>query len=173
VVGAEFLMRRLDCQPLTAAAFAPFGQVIDASGVDPEIINDGSTRRHSDLASLDLRGPERDPAISIYVADARKFPLRIAKLERHQQASQVFIPLGMHRFIVVVATGVESPEWQNVSAFLTAPGQGVCLRRNCWHHGLIALGDGDRFAVIEGGNYRFDTVEVVAVEEIELHAPDH
>jgi ureidoglycolate lyase len=68
---------------------------------------------------------------------------------------------------------MESPEWQNVSAFLTAPGQGVCLRRNSWHHGLIALGDGDRFAVIEGGNYRFDTVEVAAVEEIELHAPNH
>jgi ureidoglycolate lyase len=95
------------------------------------------------------------------------------KLERHRQASQVFIPLGMHRFIVVVATGMESPQWQNVSAFLTAPGQGVCLHCDCWHHGLIALGDGDRFMVIEGGNYRFDSMEVVAVEEIELHAPDH
>jgi ureidoglycolate lyase len=164
-------MRRLDCQPLTAAAFAPFGQVIDANGVDPEIINDGSTRRHSDLASLDLRGPDRDPVMSIYVASARKFPLGIAKLERHRQASQVFIPLGMHRFIVVVAFGVESPEWQNVSAFLTAPGQGVCLHCDCWHHGLIALGDGDRFMVIEGGNYRSDSVEVTMVEGIELHVP--
>jgi ureidoglycolate lyase len=166
-------MWRLDFQPLTAAAFAPFGQVIDANGVDPEIINDGSTRRHSDLASLDLRGPDCDPVMSIYVASARKFPLGIAKLERHRQASQVFIPLGMHRFIVLVALGGETPDWKTVSAFLTAPGQGVCLHRNCWHHGLIALGDGNRFVVIEGGNYRFDTVEVVAVEEIELHAPDH
>jgi ureidoglycolate lyase len=84
----------------------------------------------------------------------------------------VFIPLGMHRFIVVVASGVVSPEWQNVSAFLTAPGQGVCLHRNCWHHGLIALGDGDRFVVIEGGNYRHDSIEVATIEEISLYAPD-
>jgi ureidoglycolate lyase len=173
MAGVEFLMRRLDCQPLTATAFAPFGQVVDDNGAAPDIINDGSTRRHSDLASLDLRGPGRDPVISIYVADARRFPLRIAKLERHRQASQVFIPLGMHRFIVVVAPGSETPDWQGVCAFLTAPGQGVCLHRNCWHHGLIALGDGDRFAVMEGGNYRIDTVEVAAVADIELHAPDY
>jgi hypothetical protein len=38
---------------------------------------------------------------------------------------------------------------------------------------LIALGDGDRFAVMEGGNYRIDTVEVAAVADIELHAPDY
>lgn len=173
MAGAQFLMRRLDCRPLTAAAFAPFGQVIDANAVAPEIINDGSTRRHSDLASLDLRGPDRDPAIGIYVANARKFPLRIAKLERHRQASQAFIPLGMHRFVVVVAPGAETPDWQNLAAFLTAPGQGICLHRNCWHHGLIALADGDRFAVIEGGNYRLDAVEVAAAEEIELHAPGY
>jgi ureidoglycolate lyase len=164
-------MRRLDCRPLTAAAFAPFGQVIDSDGVTPEVINDGSTRRYSDLALLDLRGPDRDPVIGIYVASARNLPLRIAKLERHQQASQVFIPLGLHRFVVVVAPGTETPEWQNVSAFHTAPGQGVCLRRNCWHHGLIALADGDRFLVIEGGNYRSDSAEAATVEAIELHVP--
>jgi ureidoglycolate lyase len=171
VVGVEFLMRRLDCQPLTAAAFAPFGHVIDPNGVAPEIINDGSTRRYSDLASLDLRGPDRDPVVSTYDASARRFPLRIVKLERHQQATQVFIPLGLHRFVVVVAPGTDTPDWQNVFAFLTAPGQGICLHRNCWHHGLIALGDGDRFLVIEGGNYRSDSVEVPTVERIELHGP--
>jgi ureidoglycolate lyase len=165
-------MRRLDCRPLTAEAFAPFGQVIDTNGVVPEIINDGSTRRHSDLASLDLRRPDRDPVMSIYVASARTFPLRIAKLERHQQASQVFVPLGMHRFVVVVAPGGEAPDWRNAAAFVTEPGQGVCLHRNCWHHGLIALTDGDRFVVIEGGSYRGDTVEVAAAERIDLWAPE-
>jgi ureidoglycolate lyase len=172
MAGAELLMRRLDCQPLTAAAFAPFGLVIDATAVAPEVINDGSTQRHSDLATLDLRRPDRDPVISIYIAKARQFPLRIAKLERHQQASQAFIPLGAHRFIVVVAPGGESPDWQNATAFLTAPGQAICLHRNAWHHGLIALADGDRFAVIEGGDYRLDTVQFLATDAIELHVPD-
>lgn len=161
-------MRRLHARPITAAAFAPFGTLIDVATKAPEAINDGTTQRHSDLATLDLRGPGRDPVLGIYVARARRLPLTIAKLERHREAAQVFLPLGDHRFIVLVAAGEEAPDWQRIEAFITAPGQGVSLNRGCWHHGLVALGDGDRFAVLEGGNYRADTVEDAAPEAIEL-----
>ena len=171
MAGAGLLMRKLTCRPLDRAAFAPFGTVIEAAGARVDLINDGSTRRYSDLASVDLRGPARDPVIGLYEASARRFPLRLLRLERHAQASQVFIPLGVHRFIVVVAPGDEAPGWAGLAAFASAPGQGVCLKRGCWHHGLVALGDGDRFVVIEGGDYRNDTVEVDAPETIELVAP--
>jgi ureidoglycolate lyase len=146
------------------AAFAGFGAVIDATGKTPEMINDGSTQRFSDLASLDLRGepPDGDPKLSLYVAAARRFPLPLLRLERHRRASQVFLPLNNQRFIVVVAPGTDAPDWQRVQAFVTAHGQGICLHRGCWHHGLIALNDGDRFAVIEGGSYRLDTQEIDA-----------
>ena len=164
-------MRRVVPRPLDATAFAPFGTVIDAGVRAGEAINDGTTQRHSDLASLDLRTPDRDPVLGIYVASARVFPLRIAKLERHREATQLFMPLGNQRFVIVVAPGGEAPQWDALSAFLTAPGQGIALKRGCWHHGLVALGDGDRFAVIEGGNYRRDTQEVAASEPIELAAP--
>jgi ureidoglycolate lyase len=164
-------MRRLQAREISAAAFAPFGILIDADAKVPEAINDGTTRRHSGLASLDLRAPGRDPVLGIYVAQARRFPLRIAKLERHRQAAQVFLPLGAHRFVVVVASGKDTPDWAGVEAFITAPGQGVSLNRGCWHHGLIALADGDRFAVIEGGGYRSDTEEKVAPQAFELAAP--
>jgi ureidoglycolate lyase len=164
-------MRPLQARDISAAAFAPFGVVIDAGAKAAETINDGTTRRHSELASLDLRAPERDPVLGIYVAQARHFPLRIAKLERHRQAAQIFLPLGAHRFVVVVASGRDAPDWDRLQAFITAPGQGVSLNRGCWHHGLIALADGDRFAVIEGGNYRSDTIEVPAPKALELAAP--
>ena len=153
---------------ITAEAFAPFGTLIDATAVKPEAINDGTTMRHSDLAALDLRGSARDPVIGIYVASARRFPLGIAKLERHRRAAQVFLPLGPHRFVVVVAPGKETPDWTALRAFVTTPGSGVALHRGCWHHGLIALGDGDRFAVIEGGDYRADTEEVAAPAPVVL-----
>lgn len=164
-------MRPLQARQISAAAFAPFGILIDAGAKAPEAINDGTTRRHSDLASLDLRAPDRDPVLGIYVAQARRFPLRIAKLERHRQAAQVFLPLGAHRFVVVVASGEDTPDWTRMQAFVTAPGQGVSLKRGCWHHGLIALDDGDRFAVIEGGDYRDDTEEKAAPQSFELAAP--
>lgn len=166
-------MRRIEARAIGHAAFAPYGLLIDGLLIDsgggkPELINAGTTRRHSELASLDLRAPDRDPVLGIYVAQARQLPLRLERLERHQQAAQVFLPLGTHRFIVVVAPGSEAPDWRGLEAFITSPGQGVSLNRGCWHHGLIALGDGDRFAVLEGGNYRNDTIEVPAPEVIEL-----
>ena len=162
---------RLAPEAISASAFAEFGALIDARARVPETINAGTTERHSDLASLDLRAPGVDPVIGIYVARARAFPLAIARLERHAQAAQVFIPLGMQRFVVVVAPGTDAPDWQRLRAFVTAPGQGVALHRGTWHHGLVALGDGDRFAVIEGGGYRADTREIDAPGGIELAAP--
>ena len=164
-------MRRLLPRRFDGGAFAPYGIVIATEGRASEPINAGTTQRFSDLAALDLRSPERDPVLGIYVARARAFPLRIEKLERHRQAAQVFLPLGPQRFIVVVAPGGDSPQWDRLEAFVTSPGQGVSLRRGCWHHGLVALGDGDRFAVIEGGNYRDDTQEAAAPGAIELAAP--
>lgn len=160
---------RIECDVMDAAAFAPFGTLIDASSRAPENINDGTTQRHSELASLDVRG-DRDPVLGIYVARARRMPMRVARLERHRLAAQVFLPLGNHRFIVIVAPGQATPDWARIEAFMTQPGQGVALKRGCWHHGLVGLNDGDRFAVIEGAAYRRDTEEVEAPEAIELAA---
>jgi ureidoglycolate lyase len=165
-----FLSRELVAAPLDARTFANYGSVIDVAGRVPESINDGTTRRYSDLAQLDVSG-RGDPILSIYVASARELPMRIARLERHREASQVFLPLGMQRFIVVVAPGLDTPEWEGVRAFMTAPGQGIALKRACWHHGLVALGDGDRFAVLEGANYREDTAERDAPMDITLLRP--
>jgi ureidoglycolate lyase len=169
--AVEQVGRPLQCQPLTAEVFSPFGMVIDPSGVTPELINNGTTRRYSDLAALDLGADGARPRIGIYDADARHFPFPVLKLERHLQAAQVFLPLGMHRFVVVVSTGGETPEAAGLVAFVTAPGQGISLHRGTWHHGLIALNDGDRFAVIEGRNYRSDTEEAALDEKVLLAAP--
>ena len=164
-------MKLVPCQAITEAAFAPYGQLIQAGKGRVDLINDGSTERYSDLAALDLLSPGRNPALALYVSQARRFPLPITRLEQHRAASQTFMPLGPQRFIVVVAEGSGAPDWSTVVAFVTEPGQGVNLARGCWHHGLVALNDGDRFLVIDGGGYRSDTFEVEATEEIVLERP--
>ena len=171
MAGPGFLSRALVAAPLDARSFANYGEVIDVDARAPEAINDGTTQRHADLVRMDVLGRGGDPVLGVYVARARAFPLSIARLERHREASQVFLPLGPHRFIVVVAPGLDAPEWDGIRAFITAPWQGVALKRATWHHGLVALGDGDRFAVIEGANYREDTVEAEASRAITLLRP--
>ena len=39
---------------LTAEAFAPFGEILEAAGTPAKIINQGMCGRHHDLATLDF-----------------------------------------------------------------------------------------------------------------------
>ena len=44
----------LEVAPLTAEAFAPWGDVIEARGAPDRLINQGMCGRHHDLARLDF-----------------------------------------------------------------------------------------------------------------------
>ena len=80
-------LREITVQPLTADAFAPFGEVLDASGAPDRIINAGLCGRHHDLAKLDF-GPDGRAGISIFNAQARRLPYQLDLLERHPEGSQ-------------------------------------------------------------------------------------
>ena len=128
----------LRAEPLTAAAFAPFGDVI-APGDDGASINNGTCVRFNDLARV-----ETDAAgaagLSVFRAAPRILPLPVQMLERHPLGSQAFVPLSPRPFLVVVAAGdAARPDLKTVRAFQTAPGQGVNFHRGVWHHPLIAL----------------------------------
>ena len=69
--------------PLTADAFAPFGEVLDATG-DFRLINAGLCRRHHDRARLDF-GPEGRAGISIFKAEPRSLPYSFDLIERHPE----------------------------------------------------------------------------------------
>jgi len=61
-------------EPLTAAAFAPFGTVIETSGAQSYPINGGTTTRFHALATADP-GPGGEAILSIFRA-RRRFPRR-------------------------------------------------------------------------------------------------
>lgn len=66
--------RRIVARPLTAAGFAPFGEVLEAAGPPSRVINQGLCGRHHDLAQLDF-GSGR-AGISVFDAAPRRLPLR-------------------------------------------------------------------------------------------------
>ena len=134
-------------EPLSATAFAPFGDVLDASGTPDKLINAGLCGRYHDRARLDF-GPDGRAGISIFNAQPRSLPYELTLLERHPDGSQAFIPMTQNPFLVIVAPddgGIPGP----VRAFLTAPGQGINLRRNTWHGVLTPLHAPGLFAVID------------------------
>jgi ureidoglycolate lyase len=129
-------------EPLTAAAFAPFGDVLDATG-EFRLINDGMCQRHHDRARLDF-GNGRG-GLSIFDARPRKLPYSFDLIERHPEGSQAFLPMSEHPFLVTVATGPEATP----RAFLTNGAQGINLLRGTWHGVLTPLHAPGRFAVID------------------------
>jgi ureidoglycolate lyase len=136
-------MQTLKPEPLTTAAFAPFGDVLDATG-DFRLINDGLCQRHHDRATLDF-GPDARPGLSIFHAEARALPYAFDLIERHPDGSQAFLPMTEHPFLVIVATSLGHPP----RAFLTNGAQGINLHRGTWHGVLTPLHAPGLFAVID------------------------
>lgn len=140
-------MQFLSPQPLTALAFAPFGDVLDASGAPDRLINQGLCGRHHDRARLDF-GPEGRAGISIFKAEPRRLPYLLEMVERHPEGSQAFLPMTEHLFLVIVAPDEGGVPGRPL-AFLTAPGQGVNLHRGTWHGVLTPLQAPGLFAVVD------------------------
>lgn len=140
-------MDRIIAEPLTAAAFAPFGDVLEASGPPDRIINQGLCGRFHDRARLDF-GPDGQAGISIFQAEPRALPLPLQMVERHPEGSQAFVPMTYEPFLVVVAPDDRGAPGRP-RAFLTLPGQGVNYLRGTWHGVLTPLSAPGLFAVID------------------------
>jgi len=138
--------RVISIEPLTAEAFAPFGEVLEVAGAPDKIINQGQCGRHHDLAALDFA--DGRAGISLFNAEARSLPLTLDMMERHPLGSQAFLPMTAAPFLVVVAADAGGAP-DTPRAFLTAPGQGVNYRRNMWHGVLTPLTAPGLFAVID------------------------
>ena len=136
-------MRQILAAPLTAEAFAPFGEVLEAGG-DFRLINEGLCRRHHDRARLDF-GPEGRAGISVFDAEPRALPYSFDLVERHPEGSQAFIPMTAAPFLVIVAADTASPPL----AFLTNGAQGINLHRGTWHGVLAPLSSPGLFAVVD------------------------
>ncbi len=136
-------MRQIRAAPLTAEAFAPFGEVLEAGG-DFRLINEGLCRRHHDRARLDF-GPEGRAGISVFDAEPRALPYSFDLVERHPEGSQAFIPMTAAPVLVIVAADTASPPL----AFLTNGAQGINLHRGTWHGVLAPLSSPGLFAVVD------------------------
>lgn len=134
-------------QPLTADAFAPFGDVLDAGGAPDKIINQGLCGRFHDRARLDF-GPDGRAGISIFNAEPRALPYLLELVERHPEGSQAFLPLHQHPFLVIVAPD-EGGRPGRPLAFVTDGAQGINLHRGSWHGVLTPLAAPGLFAVVD------------------------
>lgn len=151
-------------EPLTAAAFAPFGDVMEVGDDKTHYtINYGRTERYHDLAQLDTLENGGKPTVSIFRSQPASFPLQIEIMERHPFGSQAFFSMQRKPFLVLVAPPGEKPELEQLRLFEVGAEQGVNYHRGVWHHYQFSVDDVRDFLCIDrsggqGGNcdeYRF------------------
>jgi ureidoglycolate lyase len=140
--------RVVRARPLTADAFAAFGEVIEARGEPSFQINQGMCDRFHDLARIEVADPEGAPGISIGHGRPYALPLELRMVERHPNGSQAWIPLGGDPFLVVVAPDEAGIPGRPL-AFLTSPGQGVNYHRGTWHGVLTPLHRPQAFLIVD------------------------
>ena len=154
VSGLEVLLvgHPVSVEQLTAEAFKPFGDVIEATESAQHFsINQGFAQRFHRLAQIDVTKDGGQPAISIFKAHARPLPLHLTVLEKHPFGSQAFMPLSGHAYLVAVALGGDNPDMSTLKCFSATAQQGVNYAKGTWHHPLLALQDGDLWVVDRTG----------------------
>ncbi len=142
------MARILTIEPLTQAAFAPFGTVIEADPASMRLINGGTTERFHALGAADVIGDGARVIINIFRGQPRSFPYNLDMMERHPLGSQSFSPIGGGGWLAVVAPD-EGGKPGLPRVFLATGGQGVNYGRNVWHHPLMSVDKVSDFLVVD------------------------
>lgn len=158
-------MTALVPRPLTAEAFAPYGEVLAV----PDTVG---TRTAFDGALASLR-PATPASLSlILAAPSLARPVPVGIIERHRFTSQSFVPMAPARWLVVVAPAAADggPDLAAAEAFLPAPGQGITLHPGTWHAPLTVLEAPSPFAILMWRDYGPDDEEVMEITPLAVAA---
>lgn len=164
------MSERVVARPLSADAFAPYGDVIEKAGADAYPINAGMCMRYHDLARVETLGPGARTLVNIFSGKPYDLPLSLGMVERHPLGSQAFLPTSDRPFLVVVCPDDDGRPGR-LEAFVTDGAQGVNYRPNVWHGVLTPLGEAADFVVVDRGGegtnleeFVFETPYEVVVE---------
>lgn len=143
---------RLVATPVTAEAMQPFGALVmpPASVGERAFYTDWLTSTHAAAT----------PRLHVNFVPQTTLPHSITLLEKHPHGAQIFLPLEVNRYLIVVAPSLAdgSPALSAAQAFVAPGTVGVIYRANTWHAGATALDDKAHFAVHMSRNDKDDDV---------------
>lgn len=154
---------RLVAEPITEAAFAPFGQILPLPSTAGRVDYSAFTEnRRPGRAVLCFRTSLTEPSA---------LPLRTRVMERHAFSSQAFLPVDVARYVVMVAPdGTDGgPDLAGARLFLVDGRTGINYRPAVWHHPMTVLDRSAVFATVmfnDGGDRDEDWADLPV--EIEL-----
>ncbi len=142
--------RTLRLDQLTSDSFSPFGDVIEPPALPGE--------RSLYTQWLGSARPGMEPRLHVNHVPATSLPYAIEVLERHPYAAQLFLPLDVASYIVVVAPSCLNghPDLDRAQAFLASGTAGIVYAPGVWHAGMTVLVRRGSFGVLM---WRNDTDE--------------
>jgi ureidoglycolate lyase len=134
-------MLLLPAQPLTAAAFAPYGRVIEHAALAGRLYAGDLIENRRPQARLDL---------SFALSDGVALPCDLRLFERHEFSAQAFLPLDVAGYLVAVCPddGHGRPDPARAVAFRATAQQSIVYAAGTWHHPMMALQRPGRFAIV-------------------------
>jgi ureidoglycolate lyase len=123
----------IKAQPLNAAAFEPFGQVLEWLPGDPE--------RQDHAAKLFNDRPGARPNLRVNRSQPTALPHIATLIERHRHSSQMFAPLSGASFLIMVflSDNGGQPILESGLAFIGSGNQAINYNVDTWHHPFLAL----------------------------------
>ncbi|MEL6367965.1 MAG: ureidoglycolate lyase [Pseudomonadota bacterium] len=134
--------------PISANAFAPFGEVIEPTEQTAEMVNGQRFERFDALASVHCGDAPVNVGI-MRCATATTLPCEMTIVERHPLGSQAFLPLDTLHYIIAVAPPRAHPDPTQFRGFIVPPRTGINMRAGVWHVPLLGSRVGQTFAVID------------------------
>jgi ureidoglycolate lyase len=123
-------------------AFAPFGCFVE------QPLATGERRHYGQWLGGDTAGLAAQMHVNAVAQSC--LPLTVTRVERHPHAAQIFLPLQVARYLVVVmpSDAAGEPELDAAQGFIVPGNIGVIYRAGVWHIGATALERDANFAVL-------------------------
>ena len=148
--------------------FLPFGDLIEANADKRIDINSGTCQRFNDLATIDVGMDDGSPIVNIFRAKPYSRPFIIKMMEQHPLGSQLFMPLQVYDYLVVVAKPGGQITNEHIKVFQVKGNQGVNFHKGVWHHPLLVLSEQQDFFVLDRGGNDSNLIELALNEHLEV-----
>jgi ureidoglycolate lyase len=152
--------------PLTADAISPFGSIIESP------TNPGDRTVYTQWLGSDRTG--MTPRLHTNSLHPTVLPYAIQVLERHPYSAQLFLPLDVAQYVVVVAPTADdgTPDLMEAHALLAPGNIGIVYAPAVWHAPATVLERQGTFAVVMWRNDTADDEEFTTLAspiQIRLH----
>ncbi len=153
--------------PLRVSARAPDAEAFARFGAFLEPPVDIGGRAHFSPWLEPVAG--RSPSYHLNRVAPSPMPAAINRVERHRHAAQLFLPIGVSRYLVTVMPDDGGrPDPSGALTFVLPGSMGVAYHAGTWHAGIAVLDREASFAVLMWRGSEDDDDEFAAVPTLEV-----